>query len=222
MYRWQSVGVERSENAADLSRLRSEYDEAAALVPDADPMSWFARWFDEAAAVETEPNAMVLATVDDSGFPRQRTVLLKGFGVRGFTFFTNHESDKGVQIAANPKVNLLFGWYRLHRQVIVSGLARPASRVEAREYFATRPRGAQLSAWASRQSRPIADRAELEREHDAADRRYPNEVPVPPHWGGFVVEPRRFEFWQGRRDRLHDRVRYHPESSGWVPVRLAP
>ena len=214
--------MKRTENAADLSRLRREYDEPDELSLEADPFTWFGRWFEQAAAVEPEPNAMVLATVDESGWPRQRTVLLKGFDATGFTFFTNYTSDKGVQIAGEPKVNLLFGWYRLHRQVIVAGLARQVPRAESEAYFATRPRGAQLAAWASTQSRPVADRAELERAYAQAESRYPNEVPAPPHWGGFVVEPRRVEFWQGRRNRLHDRVRYHRESSGWVPERLAP
>lgn len=214
--------MERSQNAADVARLRREYDEPDELSLDADPLAWFGRWFDEAAAAEPEPNAMVLATVDSDGFPRQRTVLLKGFGADGFTFFTNYTSDKGVQIAANPEVSLLFGWYRLHRQVIVAGTARKVPRADSEDYFATRPRGAQLAAWASRQSRPIPDRAALEREYARAEAEHPNEVPAPPHWGGFVVEPSRVEFWQGRRNRLHDRVRYHRESSAWVPERLAP
>ncbi|MGH8876798.1 MAG: pyridoxamine 5'-phosphate oxidase [Stackebrandtia sp.] len=214
--------MDRSENAADLSRLRREYTDAGDLGITGDPVEWFGRWFDEAAAAETEPNAMVLATVDEAGCPRQRTVLLKGFDAEGFTFFTNYTSDKAVQIAADSNVNLLFGWYRLHRQVIVSGRARQVSRRESSDYFATRPRGSQLAAWASPQSRPIPDRASLESGFAEAERRFPAEVPVPPHWGGYLVEPSRIEFWQGRVNRLHDRVRYHRESSGWVPERLAP
>ncbi|ADD40728.1 pyridoxamine 5'-phosphate oxidase [Stackebrandtia nassauensis] len=214
--------MKRTVNAEDLSRLRREYDEPDELDLETDPFGWFRRWFDEAATVEPEPNAMVLATVDDQGFPRQRTVLLKSFDTSGFTFFTNYTSDKGVQLTANPKVNLLFGWYRLHRQVIVSGTAKRVPPEESARYFATRPRGAQLAAWASPQSRPIPGRTDLESAFAQAEARFPDEVPVPPHWGGFLVEPRLIEFWQGRRNRMHDRVRYHRESSAWVPVRLAP
>ncbi|HZE42111.1 MAG TPA: pyridoxamine 5'-phosphate oxidase [Stackebrandtia sp.] len=210
----------------DLSQLRRDYsspslDEADAA---ADPITQFRGWFDAARDSEaTEANAMVLATVDAQGRPQQRTVLLKAVDERGFTFFTNYESDKGRQIAGNPEVSLLFGWYIAHRQVRVCGAAARVPRAETEDYFATRPRGSQLAAWASAQSRRLGSRAELDAEVEAMGRRFGDEVPAPPHWGGYRVEPRTVEFWQGRRDRLHDRLRYQrDENDGWVVERLAP
>jgi pyridoxamine 5'-phosphate oxidase len=189
-----------------------------------DPIGQFGRWFDDAVrGGDREPNAMVLATVDAGGRPRQRTVLLKGFDETGFRFFTNHTSAKGEQIAAEPRVSLLFGWYLQHRQVIVSGRAVKLDPEVSAGYFGSRPRGSQLAAWASPQSRRVADREELESAFARAGERFPDEVPPPPHWGGYRVEPEEIEFWQGRANRLHDRLRFRrDDSDAWVVVRLAP
>jgi pyridoxamine 5'-phosphate oxidase len=177
----------------------------------------FATWF--ADAVEAglpEPNAMLLATADGSGQPSARTVLLKGYDQRGFTFFTNYESRKGTDLAQNPRASLVFPWYSLHRQVIVIGGVEKVSREETEEYFAVRPRGAQVGAWASPQSRVIRSRDELQaRVEEVAAR---GELSAPPHWGGFRVSPDEVEFWQGRESRLHDRLRY----TGNTVERLAP
>ena len=211
---------------ATLARLRREYTTTGLEPTDlaADPITQFGVWFDQAVTAGiTEPNAMVLATVDSHGRPRQRTVLLKHVDTAGFQFFTNHESAKGHDIAGNPEVNLLFGWYGLHRQVIVSGAAHRVPAARSAQYFATRPRGSQLAAWASPQSAPIPDRATVDDAYRRARDRFPDEVPRPTHWGGYVVVPREVEFWQGRHNRLHDRLRFHrSEQDTWVVQRLAP
>jgi pyridoxamine 5'-phosphate oxidase len=183
----------------------------------------FGRWFADAIrAGLPEPNAMVLATADGVGRPSARTVLLKGYDVRGFVFFTNYRSRKGTELAANPYASLVFPWYALHRQVIVIGPVEPTSRAETEDYFATRPRGAQLGAWASNQSRPLASRTELEDAWAAAEQRFPDEVPAPPHWGGYRVAPTSVEFWQGRISRLHDRLRFRLAGDTWLVERLNP
>ena len=172
-----------------------------------------------------EPDAMVLATADAAGRPSARTVLLKGVDERGFEFFTNLDSRKGLELAANPNASLLFPWYPLRRQVIVTGAVVTVSAERADEYFASRAYRSRLGAAASRQSSVIADRGVLERALAELERRYPPEQPVPrpERWGGFRVEPETVEFWQGRRDRLHDRLRYRHEASGeWVVERLSP
>ncbi|MEU6122976.1 pyridoxamine 5'-phosphate oxidase [Streptomyces sp. NPDC047123] len=195
----------------------------------ADPMDQFARWFKEAAAdgcAVHEPNAMVVSTADAEGRPSSRTVLLKGFDERGFVFFTNYESRKARELAANPHVSLLFPWHATARQVIVSGVAERVARAETVAYFRTRPHGSQLGAWASAQSSVLAARADLDRAYADLAARYPEgeQVPVPPHWGGFRVTPHALEFWQGRADRLHDRLRYtrRPPSTTWHVDRLSP
>jgi pyridoxamine 5'-phosphate oxidase len=178
----------------------------------------FATWF--ADAVEAglpEPNAMLLATADGTGRPSARTVLLKGYDQRGFTFFTNYESRKGQDLAANPRASLVFPWYALHRQVIVVGGVEKVSREETEEYFAVRPHGAQVGAWASPQSRVIRSRDELQARVEEIEAR-PEPLSAPPHWGGFRVSPDEVEFWQGRESRLHDRLRY----TGGKIERLAP
>lgn len=187
----------------------------------------FATWF--AAAAESglvvEPNAMLLATATPDGRPGGRTVLLKGYDERGFGFFTNYLSRKGRELAANPRAALVFPWYPLERQVVVDGRVVPVTREETARYFAIRPRGAQLGAWASPQSTVVAGRAELAGRLAEASDRWPDgtEIPPPEHWGGFRVEPETVEFWQGRPDRLHDRLRYRRLPSGdWVVERLAP
>ncbi|QEV18686.1 pyridoxamine 5'-phosphate oxidase [Streptomyces alboniger] len=195
----------------------------------AGPMEQFALWFKEAAAATGavhEPNAMVVSTVDAEGRPSSRTVLLKGFDERGFVFFTNYDSRKAHELAANAHVSLLFPWHPMARQVIVSGTAERVGREETVAYFRTRPHGSQLGAWASAQSSVLTSRAELDRAYADLAARYPEgeQVPVPPNWGGFRVTPREVEFWQGRRNRLHDRLRYvrTPDGKDWHLERLSP
>lgn len=208
-----------STSPQDLSRMRNEY--AGELSEQGLAGTWleqFATWF--ADAVEAglpEPNAMLLATADGTGRPSARTVLLKGYDQRGFTFFTNYESRKGQDLAANPRASLVFPWYPLHRQVIVNGSVEKVSREETEEYFAVRPHGAQVGAWASPQSRVIGSRDEL-RARVAEIEARPGPLTAPPHWGGFRVSPDEVEFWQGRESRLHDRLRY----TGGRVERLAP
>jgi pyridoxamine 5'-phosphate oxidase len=193
----------------------------ADLAPDW--VSQFSRWFaDAVAAGLPEPNAMVLATADTEGRPSARTVLLKGYDQRGFTFYTNYESRKGTELAANPRASVVFPWFAMRRQVVACGTASPVDRAETEAYFATRPRGAQLGAWASPQSTVVADRGVLDQRLAEAARRFPDQVPAPPHWGGFRLVPESVEYWQGRADRMHDRLRYRRTGAGWVIERLAP
>lgn len=192
----------------------------------ADPLGQFEQWFREAVETEgvIEANAMTLATVDATGRPHARIVLLKDCDARGFRFFTNYESDKGVEIAANAEVALLFHWAPLERQVRIEGGAEKVSRDESDAYFQVRPLASRLGAWASPQSRVIASRAELEADYAATERRFADGmVPRPPQWGGYLVRPVAIEFWQGRRSRLHDRFRYtRGAGGGWAIHRLAP
>jgi pyridoxamine 5'-phosphate oxidase len=170
-----------------------------------------------------EPNAMVLSTASVDGQPSARTVLLKGLTDHGFVFFTNYESRKGAELAANPHCCLLFGWYELQRQIRIEGVASRIPRAETEDYFASRPRDSQLGAWASSQSSVVGSRAELESAYDEAERRFSGgDVPTPQHWGGYLVTPERVEFWQGRRSRLHDRLEYRRDGRGWRTARLAP
>jgi pyridoxamine 5'-phosphate oxidase len=191
----------------------------------ADPMEQFARWYADAeAAGEPEPEAMSLATVGADATPSVRIVLLKQFDQDGFVFYTNRTSRKGQELTANGAVALAWRWTRLERQVRVTGRAHLADDADSDAYFASRGRGSQLGAWASRQSQVLSDRAELEqRLADADDRFAGGEVPRPPWWGGYVVVPDTVEFWQGRPDRLHDRFRYRGgDESGWTIERLSP
>jgi pyridoxamine 5'-phosphate oxidase len=192
---------------------------------DPDPFRQFAAWFDEAANSHAvaEPNAMVLSTAVD-GQPRGRFVLLKGFDARGFVFFTNQESAKGRALEANPLAALTFGWIPLERQVCIEGRVTKMERAAVEAYFATRPRGSRLGAWASPQSEVISGRAVLEENLRAAEARFPGETPVPPppEWGGYRLAPERIEFWQGRSNRLHDRLRYRRAGERWVIERLGP
>lgn len=203
-----------------------EYPEQPGLTEDDIAADWptqFGRWLADAIdAGLPEPNAMVLATADAAGRPSARSVLLKGYDVRGFVFFTNYGSRKGTELSANPYASLVFPWYPLHRQVIVCGPVERTSRAETEDYFATRPRGAQLGAWASRQSQPLASRADLESAWARAEERFPDAVPAPPHWGGFRVAPTSVEFWQGRISRLHDRLRFRLAGDAWTVERLNP
>jgi pyridoxamine 5'-phosphate oxidase len=189
-----------------------------------DPITQFAIWYERASAVvKPLPHAVALATSTSAGHPSLRMVLLKGFDAHGFVFYTNYRSRKGRELARNPHASLLFYWGELDRQVRVDGRIAKVMARESEEYFAMRPRGSQLSAWASAQSQLIAGRAALERRFAAVGRKHPGAVPRPPHWGGYRLVPEAVEFWQGREDRLHDRILYRRAARGrWVIERLAP
>lgn len=195
-------------------------------VPE-DPYELFRRWLDEAFEARdrgelAEPTAMVVATCA-AGQPRARTVLLKDVRSDGFTFYTNYDSAKGAEIAADPAVSLHFGWHAIHRQVRVEGLAEKVSRADSAAYFATRPRGSQLGAWASSQSSEVASLAELQESYAAVAARFEGaEVPCPEHWGGYLVRPAAVEFWQGQPSRMHDRLVYQLTGDDWILARLAP
>ncbi|MGY2487002.1 pyridoxamine 5'-phosphate oxidase [Cupriavidus sp. CP313] len=189
-----------------------------------DPMSQFKRWFDEAVTAKLpEPNAMTLATVDADGQPSARIVLLKGIDDRGFTFFTNYESRKGLDLAANPRAALLFHWVQLERQVRVEGHVEKVSDDESDAYFATRPLGSRVGAWASAQSREVPGRDVLEQREQEYRSKFGENPPRPPHWGGYRLVPTALEFWQGRPSRLHDRIAFRLQPGGdWQIVRLSP
>lgn len=189
---------------------------------DADPLRQFERWFEAAGEAVAVPEAVMLATATPDGRPSARMVLLKGADTRGFVFYTNAESRKGRELAANPHAALLFHWQPLGRQVRVEGPVERVPEDEAAAYFGTRPLGSRLAAWASPQSRPLADRAELEGLYAEASARHGDEPPLPPHWGGFRLLPDAYEFWEHGDDRLHDRVRYERDAAGWSRTRLAP
>ena len=190
---------------------------------DPDPIAEFDRWFRLAGEVgEPQPNAMALATVTPDGEPAVRMVLLYRVDGRGFVFFTNYESDKGRDLAANPRGAVAFYWPRLHRQVRVRGPVTPTSREESEEYWARRPYGNRISASASAQSRLVVGRAPLEAEVARLEAAYPEAPPLPGFWGGYRIAPEAIEFWQGRINRLHDRLRYVRQGSGWRVERLAP
>ena len=210
----------------NLSDLRLSYTRAGLIesAADPDPMRQFSAWFDQALAADlTEPNAMALATADAAGNPNVRTVLLKGCDARGFVFFTNYESRKGRELDANPRASLLFYWAALERQVRVAGRVERVDPAESDAYFHGRPRGHQIGAWASRQSEVLDGRDALERNaREAAERFGEEPVPRPPHWGGYRVLPDAVEFWQGRENRLHDRLEYVRTGTGWLMRRLSP
>ena len=191
---------------------------------DSDPLCQFELWFREAQdAGVPVPEATALATATRDGRPSARMVLLKRSGERGFDFHTNFESRKGSELAANPHAALLFHWQPQGRQVRIEGTVERVAAEESEEYFRTRPPASRLAAWASPQSRPLADRAVLERLFAEAEDRFRGPaVPLPPHWGGFRLVPEAYEFWQHGDDRLHDRVRYERDGDGWQRVRLAP
>ncbi|MFF0150020.1 pyridoxamine 5'-phosphate oxidase [Micromonospora sp. NPDC005203] len=207
----------RNEYAADLGL--TEADLAA------DWHTQFGTWFADAVAFGLpEVNAMVLGTADPAGRPSGRTVLLKGYDPDGFVFFTNHRSRKGVEATANPYASLVFPWFPMQRQVVIAGQVEPVDRATSAAYFASRPRGSQLGAWASPQSRVVPDRAALEESYREVAERFADEaeIPIPPHWGGLRVRPESVEFWQGRAGRLHDRLRFRLDEGGWTVERLAP
>ena len=232
-----------------VSDIRREYSggDLQRVALDANPLKQFEQWFAEAAARRSntyfrrigialfklwhailghtppDVNAMVLATVDRNGVPSSRTVLLKGIDERGFVFFTNYDSRKGRELTDNPGAALTFYWPDLERQVCVAGAVEKVSREESETYFKSRPRGNQLAAWASNQSGVVPDRAALEEKWRAMEQKYPDAVPLPSNWGGFVLKPQRIEFWQGRPSRLHDRLLYTLSEGGtWTIRRLSP
>jgi pyridoxamine 5'-phosphate oxidase len=212
--------------AIDLAALRRDYalSSLSETDVDADPIRQFERWFADAVSAQVpEPNAMTLATASRDGVPSARIVLLKGVDSRGFVFYTDFRSRKGAELTENPLAALTFLWKEIERQVRISGAVSRASAAESEAYFRTRPAGSRLGAWASQQSSVIANRAELEERLREVALRFPNgDVPLPPHWGGFRVVPDEIEFWQGRADRLHDRLLYRREDSGWTISRLSP
>jgi pyridoxamine 5'-phosphate oxidase len=209
-----------------IADLRREYalarlDEANV---SADPIVQFDRWFAEAREAKVaEPNAMALATATREGAPSVRMVLLKGADQRGFAFFTDYRSQKGVELGANPRAALVFYWPDLERQVRITGRVSVVPREESESYFRTRPRESRLSAWASHQSQVVPDRKTLDDRGREMDANYPTEnVPLPPYWGGYRLAPEMIEFWQGRANRLHDRLRYTRDGGGWRLERLSP
>jgi len=212
-----------SQSIADLRR---EYTLAGLRRADlhANPITQFEKWFREAhAAGIREANAMTLATANKQGRPSARIVLLKNISQKGFTFFTNYESRKGSELAANPHASLVLFWPELERQVCIAGSVSKVSRAESKKYFDSRPKGSRLAAWVSHQSENIIDRSVLEKRLAALEAKYPGEsVPLPPYWGGFCVKPLRIEFWQGRPNRLHDRFLYQKQPRGWSLGRLSP
>ena len=211
------------DRSSHLAGLRRDYRGEPLLDVADDPLAEFTAWFADAVdAGLPEPNAMILATCSAGGRPSARTVLLKGFDEKGFTFFTNYESRKGRDLAENPRACLLFPWHPLRRQIRVEGRAVRLSREESAAYYRTRPYGSRIAAWASRQSAVVRSREELDARYAELAERWPQDPPVPDHWGGFLVVPSELEFWQGRDNRMHDRFRYRRSKDGWTIDRLAP
>ncbi len=213
-----------SDNIADL---RKEYTKASLDIEsvNSNPFQQFEKWFKEAQAGELlEPNAMVLSTVDAAGQPFQRTVLMKALDDEGIVFYTNYKSRKAQQIEGNNKVNILFPWYPMERQVAIQGIATKISTKESLNYFLSRPHGSQLGAWVSQQSEVISSRSLLEMKLAEMKQKFKEgKVPLPDFWGGYKIEPTSFEFWQGRQNRLHDRLIYQLDVDGnWKISRLSP
>lgn len=210
----------------DLADFRKEYSDRGLSRDEllADPVAQFSQWFTHANELKVhEPNAMTLATVDETGMPYQRTVLLKYFDEDGFVFFTNYSSRKAKQIAQNPHVSLLFPWITLERQVIIQGIAEKISTAESLKYFTSRPRDSQIGAWVSNQSEVITSRKLLlQKLHEIGEKFQKGEIPLPSFWGGFRVKPQMIEFWQGGPARLHDRFLYQRQESSWKIDRLSP
>lgn len=210
----------------DIATLRKEYTKASLDIKSAqqNPFLQFEKWFEEARKGEiTEPNAMVLSTVNEQNQPFQRTVLMKALDNDGLVFYTNYGSRKAKQIDVNPKVSVLFPWYEMERQVTILGHAEKISTKESLKYFTSRPHGSQLGAWVSQQSSVISSRSILEMKLAEMKRKFKEgKIPLPDFWGGYKIKPHSFEFWQGRPNRLHDRLLYEQENDDWKIVRLAP
>ena len=210
-----------------IADLRRDYALASLDASDvvADPIAQFSAWFANATDAKiAEPNAMTLATLGPDGAPDARIVLLKGVDARGFTFFTDYRSQKGRDLLAHPRAALVFFWTELERQVRIRGTVAQLSATESAAYYDSRPRGSRIGAWASEQSSVITDRSVLESRVREVESRFPDDTApsLPPHWGGYLVEPTHVEFWQGRQSRLHDRIRYRREESAWIVERLSP
>jgi pyridoxamine 5'-phosphate oxidase len=209
-----------------LADLRRDYSLAGLTEKDLakDPFRQFDQWFQEAEAAKLpEPNAMTLATATKDGRPSARIVLLKGVDARGFLFFSNYASRKGLELEVNPHATAVFSWLPLERQIVIEGTVTKISREESATYFHSRPRASQLGAWVSQQSAIIPGRSVLEESMKAMDAKYAGQdVPLPPQWGGWRLAPETVEYWQGRRSRLHDRLRYRRIKDGWSVERLAP
>lgn len=211
----------------DIAAIREDYSMGSLSETDvlANPFSQFQTWFTQALDAQViEPNALVLSTINKLGFPSSRVVLLKDIKINGFSFFTNYESQKGQDIISNPKVSALFFWPELQRQVRIEGLVEKLPVQDSDEYFASRPKGSRIGAIASPQSHIIPDRDFLESRVQTTEEQYADteEVPRPLYWGGYLIKPVRFEFWQGRSSRLHDRIAYVLEGESWTTERLAP
>lgn len=212
---------------ADIGRIREEYAKKSLRKTEVnqDPLKQFEDWFSQALETESRvPNAMTLSTTSKEGKPNGRVLLLKGFSEEGFTFYTNYDSQKGIELAENPNGHLLFFWDELQRQIRIEGLIEKVSRQESEEYFESRPRGSQIGAIASPQSFEIENRVVLEEKMSMVETQMEGikNLPCPENWGGYILIPSRFEFWQGRINRLHDRIVYEKKGSDWKILRIAP
>ena len=212
---------------SDLASRRADYESAGLDVGDVDPsplVQW-QQWYDQASQAGcVEPNAFVLSTIDVEGWPQSRFLLARGADERGLSFFTNYESAKSAEMTAEPRAAMLFSWLQLHRQVRVVGVVERLPDAESDEYYGSRPRSSQIGAWSSPQSQVLPDRASLEERVARFEQTFADvdDVPRPAYWGGWILRPVSYEFWQGRPSRLHDRVRYRPGDGEWVIQRLAP
>jgi pyridoxamine 5'-phosphate oxidase len=214
-----------SDSTQWFESLRVSYEQGELNESDINhnPLDQFNKWLAEAIKNQVpEPNAMVLATVNKDGQPGARNVLLKSADDNGFIFFTNKNSDKASDLKQNPNCTLLFSWLNQHRQVIVKGIVKEISREESNTYFQTRPYGSRISAWVSEQSQVIKSREELEIKVKEFMDKYPENVPMPDYWGGYLVKPESIEFWQGRPSRLHDRIRFTKKGNTWTIERISP